>query len=324
MEVTATIKVSAICSSWSRLSRALGVWRPRVATSPLVSTIPKRKMRTKAPRSPRPAITRFFSVEVTTRLCWRRQLLLRAPSTMRLTYQSNGPTGFLSLPGSVDLSEEAGHWVIVYKTSEQGVCQGSNSVFYVGMHVGKHQVSRVYKEGNRISFVLKSDQRAVDIKISMSYVSREGASRNIDVESPGWNDFEVEKDKARKAWNYYLSKVAIDEFQDGDHDKTDEWDKWSIFYSALYRPLLHMNTASDVDGNYKGIEGGRKNLSESSYLWVFRERYRYGGSSSQGVLLQLFGLGRVPFTDGSGWFACPGLEPGYGHQLVGEWVCERH
>ena len=88
----------------------------------------------------------------------------------------------------------------------------------------------------------------------------QGASRNIDVENPGWNDFEVEKDKARKAWNYYLSKVAIDEFQDGDHDKTDELDKWSIFYSALYRSLLHMNTASDVDGNYKGIEGYSKNV----------------------------------------------------------------
>ena len=72
----------------------------------------------------------------------------------------------------------------------------------------------------RSSFAfIRSDQRAVDIKISMSYLSRAAASRNIDVENPGWNDFEVEKEKARKAWNYYLSKVAIDEFQDSDHDK---------------------------------------------------------------------------------------------------------
>ena len=184
-------------------------------------------------------------------------------ATMRLTYQSNGPTGFLSLPGSVGLSEKADHWIVTYKTWEDGVCQINYSEFYVAMHIGKHQVSGVSKSGSRISFALRSGQRAVDIKISMSYTSRWSASRNIDVENPGWNDFEVEKDKARKAWNYYLSKVAIDEFQDDEHDKTDPWDKWSIFYSALYRSMLHMNTASDVDGNYRGIGGSWRNLRDA-------------------------------------------------------------
>ena len=106
----------------------------------------------------------------------------------------------------------------------------------------------------------------MDIKISMSYgafLDRGGASRNIYVENPGWNDFEVEKEKARKAWNYYLSKVAIDEFEDSGHRKGNAYDKWSIFYSALYRSLLHMNTASDVDGNYKGIGGVSGNLRDA-------------------------------------------------------------
>ena len=227
-----------------------------------------------------------------------RQVVLEAAvssprtATMRLTYQSNGPTGFLDLSGSVDLSEEAGHWVVTYSTSELGVCvNDKDSTFYVAMHIGEHQVSRVSKNRDRISFVLKSDQRAVDIKISMSYVSREGASRNIDVENPGWNDFEVEKEKARKAWNYYLSKVAIDEFQDGDHDKTDELDKWSIFYSALYRSLLHMNTASDVDGNYKGIGGAGvdKNLSEAP-TYGYED---YAGTEGPPP--------KVYFTNFSGW-----------------------
>ena len=50
-----------------------------------------------------------------------------------------------------------------------------------------------------IEFALKGDRKAVDIRISMSYLSRAGASRNIDVENPGWNDFEVEKEKAKKS-----------------------------------------------------------------------------------------------------------------------------
>ena len=196
-------------------------------------------------------------------------------ATMRLTYQSDGLTGFISpalrtklealdLSGTTQISERDDHWVVTYNTEETGVCSKIHKpVFYVGMHIGKHQVSAVTKNGGKIEFSLRSDQRAVDIKISMSYTSRGSASRNIDVENPEWTDFEVEKEKARKAWNYYLSKVAIDGFEDGDHDKTDELDKWSIFYSALYRSLLHMNTASDVDGNYRGIGGVSKNVSEA-------------------------------------------------------------
>ena len=197
----------------------------------------------------------------------------------------------------IQLSERTDHWIVTYNTSEDGVCDGDDSDFSVAMHIGKHQVSAVTKHdvsiGDKkefkIEFALRSDQRAVDVKISMSYRSRAGASRNIDVENPGWNDFEVEKDKARKAWNYYLSKVAIDEFQDGDHDKTDPWDKWSIFYSALYRSLLHMNTASDVDGNYKGIGDVSKNVRDAP-------SYGYGGGvGTEGPPPKVY------FTNFSGW-----------------------
>ena len=134
----------------------------------------------------------------------------------------------------------------------------------------------------------------MDIKLSISYVSERGASRNIDVENPGWPAFEVQKEKAGKAWNYYLSKVAIDKFQDDDHDKTEQLDKWSIFYSALYRSLLHMNTASDVDGNYKGIGDHNKNVKDAPSLWI-RCRPRHGRLWAQGLLHQLLGLGCVSF-----------------------------
>ena len=197
-------------------------------------------------------------------------------ATMRLNYESAGLTGLVSIPGSAQLSEQNDRWVVMYNTSEDGVCRSSDPAFYVAMHIGKHQVSAVTKTEKMvpvtktvsrleswIDFTLKNSHQAVDIKISMSYVSRESASRNIDVENPEWTDFEVEKEKAKKAWNYYLSKVAIDEFQDVDHDKTDPLDKWSIFYSALYRSLLHMNAASDVDGNYSGIGEVSKNVREA-------------------------------------------------------------
>ena len=223
-------------------------------------------------------------------------------ATMRLTYQSDGLTGFISpalrtklealdLSGTTQISERDDHWVVTYNTEETGVCSKIHKpVFYVGMHIGKHQVSAVTKNGGKIEFSLRSDQRAVDIKISMSYTSRGSASRNIDVENPEWTDFEVEKDKARNAWNYYLSKVAVDGFQDSGHDKGNAEDKWSIFYSALYRSLLHMNTASDVDGNYKGVlkvAGKNKNVRDAP-------SYGYGGGT-EGPPLKIY------FTNFSGW-----------------------
>ena len=210
-------------------------------------------------------------------------------ATMRLNYQRNGVTGFIQVPGA-SVSEQTDHWVVTYRTSERRVCtDDKSSVFYVAMHIGKHQVSSVRQSLGEFEFSLRSGQRAVDIKISMSYVSREGASRDIHVENPEWTDFEVEKEKARKAWNYYLSKIAIDEFQDDNYDKTDPLDKWSIFYSALYRSLLHMNTASDVDGNYKAIGGGSKNVSEAP-TYGYENRVGTEGPPP-----------KVYFTNFSGW-----------------------
>ena len=210
-------------------------------------------------------------------------------ATMRLGYQNDGLTSFLSIPGWVSLGKGTDRWVVTYSTKENAVCKGSDSFFHTTMHIGKHQVSRVFHSGGGISFVLKSDQRAVDIKISMSYASSWGASGNIYVENPGWDDFEVEKEKAKKAWNYYLSKVAIEEFEDSGHNKWNSGDKWSIFYSALYRSLLHMNTASDVDGNYRGIGGTWQNLRDAP-------SYGYGeGVGTEGP------PPKVHFFNFSGW-----------------------
>ena len=107
--------------------------------------------------------------------------------------------------------------------------------------------------------------------------------------TPEWTDFEVEKDKAKKAWNYYLSKVAIDEFEDSGHRKGNAGDKWSIFYSALYRSLLHMNTASDVDGNYRGIGGPWRNLRNAPNYGYER------GSGTEGPPPKVY------FYNFSGW-----------------------
>ena len=100
-------------------------------------------------------------------------------ATMHLAYKNVGLTGFVS-PGWARLSEQNDRWVVTYETSEEGICGGYDSTFYVAMHIGKHQVSRVFQGGGRISFVLKSDQRAVDIKdFDVLYFRRERFAQHL-------------------------------------------------------------------------------------------------------------------------------------------------
>lgn len=81
-------------------------------------------------------------------------------------------------------------------------------------------------------------------KIGISAVDMEGAQKNLEAEIPGW-DFERVKSNARAMWNEYLSKIDI---------KTDDEDKKTIFYSALYHTAISPNLFSDVDGRYLGMD----------------------------------------------------------------------
>jgi predicted alpha-1,2-mannosidase len=82
------------------------------------------------------------------------------------------------------------------------------------------------------------------IKIGISAVDSDGARRNLDAESPGW-DFDAVREAARKSWNEALGRIEI-------RGGTEE--QRIIFYTALYHSLVAPNLFSDVDGRYRGID----------------------------------------------------------------------
>ena len=133
----------------------------------------------------------------------------------------------------------------------------------------------------------------------MSYVSKANARENVETEAPGW-DFEAHKEQGRKAWNYYLSKVAINDFDDADHDKNKVTDRWSVFYSALYRSLLHMDVSNDVNGEYityTPFPHEVRNLKTGSYY-----DYGSGQNFSDAEAAGRYGPAQlVRFTNFSGW-----------------------
>jgi len=82
------------------------------------------------------------------------------------------------------------------------------------------------------------------VKTGISYVSEEGAAKNINSELNHWN-FEKVKADARKNWNVNLSKI--------DFSSKDE-QSMKIFYSALYHTGIAPSLFDDVDGSYRGAD----------------------------------------------------------------------
>lgn len=80
------------------------------------------------------------------------------------------------------------------------------------------------------------------LKVAISFVSIEGARKNLEAELPGW-DFDKVRADAKAAWNKELSKIEV---SGGTPEQTTN------FYTALYHTMIHPNVFNDVDGKYLG------------------------------------------------------------------------
>ena len=99
-------------------------------------------------------------------------------------------------------------------------------------------------QGEKWLLTFEGNPKKVFVKIALSAVSEEGASRNLDAEIPDWNFARV-RAVARAEWNRWLSRIAID---GTDNDKAK-------FYTALYRTMVQPNNLADVDGRCRTAKG---------------------------------------------------------------------
>ena len=107
--------------------------------------------------------------------------------------------------------------------------------FVEGQHTGAY-----------FSFDIKNSKE-ICYKIGISYVSVENARENLTAESAGW-DFNSFKHHAEAAWNHYLSKIEIEQ------DEQDDPSRKQQFYTHLYHSFIHPNICSDVNGEYMGAD----------------------------------------------------------------------
>jgi len=114
-------------------------------------------------------------------------------------------------------------------TRNNQVAPGINS--QVGNNIGGYFIFHV------------EENESILVKLGLSFISIENARLNLKTENSGW-DFEFMHEASREAWEKQLSKILIED--------TSRINK-TIFYTALYRALIHPSVYEDVNGEYRAM-----------------------------------------------------------------------
>ncbi|MGA8114377.1 MAG: lectin, partial [Actinocatenispora sp.] len=88
-------------------------------------------------------------------------------------------------------------------------------------------------------------KQKVTAKVGISFTSADNADANVAAEIPGWN-FDKVRTHTHNSWNDLLTRIAIGGGSTAQQQQ---------FYTALYHVLLHPNVFSDVNGQYRGMDG---------------------------------------------------------------------
>jgi predicted alpha-1,2-mannosidase len=127
---------------------------------------------------------------------------------------------------------------------------------------GKLQAQRRKATGTDLKGLVRFStgaREAVVIKVALSSVSIAGARRNLNAEVPGW-DFDAVRTSAERTWNEELNKIWVD---------GGTLDRRRTFYTALYHAMLTPNVFSDVDGQYRGMDGTTRKAAGFEMYTVF-------------------------------------------------------
>ncbi|MCB0820820.1 MAG: GH92 family glycosyl hydrolase, partial [Bacteroidetes bacterium] len=84
----------------------------------------------------------------------------------------------------------------------------------------------------------------LEMRTGISFTDNRGASANLR-ENPSFFGYEKFKQQATEKWNEALGCIRL---------KGGTEVEKQIFYTALYHTMVHPNTASDVDGRYRGMD----------------------------------------------------------------------
>jgi predicted alpha-1,2-mannosidase len=113
--------------------------------------------------------------------------------------------------------------------------------------VARSQILRNVKEyeGKHLGFFTEFETAAdeqVMLKTGISFVSEDGARKNLEQDIPHW-DFDLVCEQTRARWDEALSRIAVSGGTEAQR---------TIFYTALYHTMIDPRLFSDTDGRYIG------------------------------------------------------------------------
>jgi predicted alpha-1,2-mannosidase len=100
-------------------------------------------------------------------------------------------------------------------------------------------------EGKHLGFFTEfetSENEQVIMKTGISFVSEDGARKNLETEIPHW-DFDAVREQTRSLWDKALGRIHVSGGTEAQR---------TIFYTALYHTMIDPRMFSDVDGKYIG------------------------------------------------------------------------
>jgi predicted alpha-1,2-mannosidase len=176
-----------------------------------------------------------------------------------------------------------------------------------------------YKNGEKgkgigafLTFRTKENEQIL-IRLAISYVSLEGARKNLEAEIADW-DFDRVKRNAHEAWQKELSRISIEGASE---------DQKTIFYTAVYHSILAQYISEDTDGKYIGGDKLVHTADGSDYYGSFScwDTYR-----SQHPLLTIlapdhvndFITSIVKKTHEYGWLPAQHFQNMFGEAMVGD------
>jgi predicted alpha-1,2-mannosidase len=130
--------------------------------------------------------------------------------------------------------------------------------------VSKAEVVRGCKEmkGKHLGFFVEfptSQNQQVLVKSGISFVSIEGARKNLEHDISDWDFDRIARD-AYKQWDQAVSRIRV---EGGTEDQK------TIFYTAMYHTMIDPRCVSDVDGKYRGADGNIHTSKHFQYRTIF-------------------------------------------------------
>lgn len=110
----------------------------------------------------------------------------------------------------------------------------------------------------RFDFKTKQNEEIL-VTTALSGTSMEAAARNLEAEAPK-DDFDFYMKQAQENWTKELAKIEV---------TSDDADKKTIFYTAMYHAMLAPTIYSDVDGSYFGPDGQVHQAEGWTNYWTF-------------------------------------------------------